>query len=375
MPIGVGLIGTGFMGKAHALAWRTAKAVFGGLDEVRLEVLCDTPADKATTMADQFGFSRATDDWRALIADPAVDVVSITTPNAWHRPMAEAALAAGKHVWCEKPMGVTLADAEAMAAAARTARRVTLVGYNYWRNPAYQHARRLVAEGRIGRVFHLRGWVDEDYQADETLPWTWRSRLSEAGLGALGDIGVHLVSLVTGLAGPIVSVQAEMAAAYAMRPLPTGGSAPVENEDLASALVRFEAGFHGVLTLSRAAWGRKSSLGFEVHGSRGMIVFDQERMNELELYVAEGPRAEQGFRTILTSPEHPPYGDFCPAPGHQIGFNDLKAIEAADLIRAIRGDAPAYPDFTAALEIERVVHAIAAAATTGTRVEVAAVAG
>lgn len=375
MSIGVGLIGTGFMGKAHAFAWSTAKLMLGDLANVRLELLCDTPADRAVAMADQFGFARACDDWQALVADPRVDVVSITTPNGLHRPIAEAALAAGKHVWCEKPMAVTLADAESMARAAAAAGRVTMVGYNYLRNPAYQHARRLVSEGRIGRVFHVRGWVDEDYQAEETLPWTWRCRLADAGLGALGDIGVHLVSLVTGLAGPIVSVQAEMAAAYATRPLPDGGSAPVENEDLASALVRFEAGFHGALTISRAAWGRKSRLGFEVHGSKGMLVFDQERMNELQLYVAEGPKAEQGFRTILTSPEHPPYGAFCPAPGHQIGFNDLKTIEAAELIRAISGDGRSHPDFAAALEIERVVHAIARAADGGGRVAVADVKG
>lgn len=375
MALGVGLIGTGFMGKAHAFAWRTVKAMLGEVGDIRLELLCDTPADRAAAMADQFGFARATDDWRSLAADPAVDIVSITTPNGLHRPMAEAAIAAGKHVWCEKPMGLTLADAEAMAAAAKAAGGVTMVGYNYLRNPAFQHAKRLVEEGRIGRVFHVRGWVDEDYQADETLPWTWRSRLSEAGLGALGDIGVHLVSLVTSLCGPITSVQAETAAAYATRPLPEGGSAPVENEDLASALVRFEAGFHGVLTMSRAAWGRKSSLGFEVHGARGMLVFDQERMNELQLFVAEGPKSEQGFRTILTGPEHPPYGAFCPAAGHQIGFNDLKTIEAADLLAAIAGCRPAHPDFAAALEIERVVHAIAAAAKSGERVTVRTVTG
>ncbi|MEH6717768.1 MAG: Gfo/Idh/MocA family oxidoreductase [Aurantimonas endophytica] len=374
MAIGIGLIGTGFMGKAHALAWRNANAVMGGLPPVRLVHLCDTPLDTAHKMAGQFGFETAGDDWQALIADPAVDVVSITTPNALHRPMAEAALAAGKHVWCEKPLGVTLADAEAMAAARGD--RLTLVGYNYLRNPAFTHACQLVAEGRIGRLFHLRGWVDEDYQADETLSWTWRCRASEAGLGALGDIGVHLVSLLTALGGPIDSVVAEMGAAYATRPLPEGGEGAVENEDVASALVRFSAGFHGALTISRAAWGRKGSLGFEAHGSRGMIVYDQERMNELQLYINEGPKAERGFRTILTGPDHAPYGAFCPAPGHGLGFNDLKTIEAAQLLAGLAGGPRPGPDFAEALEIERVVHAIAASARDdGRRVSVAAVRG
>lgn len=375
MSLGIGLIGTGFMGKAHALAWRTARAVMGDVPEVRLEHLCDRTPEKAAQRASQFGFPRWTDDWRQLVADPRVDVISICTPNGLHRPIAEAALAAGKHVWCEKPLGVTLADAEAMAAAAAASATKTMVGYSFSRNPAYRHARKLVAEGRIGRILHIRGWVDEDYQADGTLPWTWRCRRSEAGLGALGDVAVHLVSLVTGLAGPIASVQAEIAAAYPTRPLPEGGSAAVENEDIASALVRFEAGFHGVLTASRAAWGRKNRLGFEVHGSEGMIVFDQERMNELELFTTDGPKSEQGFRTILTSGEHPPYAAFCPAPGHQIGGNELKVIEAAELLRAIAGGPACWPDFAAALEIERVIFAIEAAAQSSRRVEVASVRG
>ncbi|MHB2263787.1 Gfo/Idh/MocA family protein [Aliihoeflea sp. PC F10.4] len=372
--IGVGLIGTGFMGKAHALAWSNANRVMGGLPPVRLELLCDTPLQKAGEMAAQFGFARSTDDWQRLIADSNVDVVSITTPNALHRPMAEAALAAGKHVWCEKPMGVTLADAEAMAAAVGD--RTTLVGYNYLRNPAFQHARHLIAQGRIGRLFHLRGWVDEDYQADGSLPWTWRCRSAEAGLGALGDIGVHLISLMQALAGPIVSVVAETAAAYPTRPMPGGGDGPVENEDLASALVRFETGFHGTMTISRAAWGRKGSLGFEAHGTNGMLVFDQERLNELQLYVNEGETAEAGFRTILTSGEHPPYGAFCPAPGHSLGFNDLKTIEAADLLTALAGGAKAGPDFAEALAIERVAHAIARSAEQdGRRIQVSNICG
>ena len=374
--LGIGLIGTGFMGKAHAIAWANANRVLGGLPPVRLEVLCDTPIEKAEAMAGQFGFARAMDDWRRLVEDPAVDVVSITTPNALHRPIAEAALAAGKHVWCEKPLGVTLADGEAMAAAAKASGRTTLVGYNYLRNPAFQHAKRLIEAGRIGRLFHLRGFVDEDYQADGSLPWTWRSRRSEAGLGALGDIGVHLVSLITGLGGPIVSVVAEAAAAYPTRPLPEGGEAPVENEDIASALVRFEAGFHGTLAISRAAWGRKGSLGFEAHGTKGMIRFDQERLNELELYVAEGAKSEAGFRTILTSGEHPPYGAFCPAPGHSLGFNDLKVIEAGELLRTIAGGERARPDFAEALAIERVVYAMAESADRdGSRVAVSAMGG
>lgn len=367
--IGVGLIGTGFMGKAHALAYGAVKAVMGDVPAVRRVVLADTPPEKAAAFADQFGFDRANGDWRAVVADPEVQVVSITTPNGMHREMAVAALAAGKHVWCEKPMALTLADAREMAAAARASEKKTRLGYNYTANPAFTHACRLVAAGEIGRVVHVRGWVDEDYQADPDLPWSWRAKLADAGLGALGDIGCHLISLLTGLAGPLESVVGEIETIHKTRPLPDGsGRGVVENEDAASALLTFASGVKGVMSASRSAWGRKSRLGFEVHGTEGMVVFDQERMNELMLFRNRGEKATQGFVTILTAPEHPPYGAFCPAPGHQLGFNDLKVIELAGFLRAIRdGSRPAL-DFEAGLEIEKAIHAVALSAREGRRV-------
>ena len=371
MGVGVGLIGTGFMGKCHALALAAVGRVFGDVASPRLELVCEVPEERASAMAAQLGFARATGDWRALVADPAVELVSITTPNRLHREMALAALEAGKHVWCEKPLALTLGEAEEMAAVAERAGVVTLAGYNYVRNPAYRHAQALVESGRIGRVVHFRGWVDEDYQADPDLAWTWRAKLAEAGLGTLGDLGCHLVSLAVGLVGPVESLVAETATVHATRPLADGsGRARVENEDVASALVRFAGGVTGVLVSSRSAWGRKNRLGFEVHGDRGMIVFDQERMNEIQLYVNEGPAAEAGFKTILSGAAHPPYGAFVPAPGHQLGFNDLKVIEAAEVLRAIADGGRAWPDFAAALDIERVIHGIARSGRVGVRVAV-----
>ncbi len=368
--IGVGLIGTGFMGKAHALAYRSVRAVMGDVPAVRLVALADTPTARATEMADQFGFESATDTWRDLLDDPAIGIISITTPNGLHREMALAALAAGKHVWCEKPMALTLGDAQAMEAAARASGLKTQLGYNYLANPAFGHACRLVAAGEIGRVVHVRGWVDEDYQADPDLHWSWRAKLKDAGLGALGDIGCHLISLLTGLCGPLESVLGEIETIHKTRPLADGsGHAAVENEDMASALLTFASGVKGVMVASRSAWGRKSRLGFEVHGTEGMLVFDQERMNELHLFQNRGDKATQGFRTILTAPEHPPYEAFCPAPGHQVGFNDLKVIELAGFLRAIRDDTRPALDFTAGLEIEKAIHAIALSAREGRRVE------
>ena len=369
MSIGLGLIGTGFMGKAHALAYRAAGAVFGDLPPVRLAVLCDTPPEKAEEMTRQFGFEAATDDWRSLVTSPKVDIVSITTPNALHKEMTLAAIAAGKHVHCEKPMALTLADAREMEVAAREKGVRTLVGYNYIHNPAFAHAGRMIDNGVIGRPVHFRGVVDEDYQADPDFAWTWRAKRADAGLGTLGDLGCHLVSMACGLMGSVESLVADTQIIHETRPLADGsGRAKVENEDAASAILRFQSGAQGTLVTSRSAWGRKNRLDFEVHGTKGMIAFRQERMNELQLYVNDGPLAQQGFRTILTGPEHPPYGAFCPAPGHQLGFGDLKTIEVAHFLRAIASGQPNHPDFTAALTFEAVIHAIDASAREGRRI-------
>jgi predicted dehydrogenase len=366
--LGIGLIGTGFMGKCHALAWHAVKGTFGDVPQPRLEILCDLDAEQAKLRADQFGFARATTNWRDVIADPKVDIISITAPNSDHREMALAALAAGKHVWCEKPMALTLADAEAMAAAAAKAKGRTLLGYNYAQNPAIGHAKRLIEGGEIGRVLHFRGKVDEDYMADGDLPWSWRCRLETAGLGVLGDIMCHLVSIALHLVGPIESVSADIDTAYKRRPVPNelnasfGKMGDVENEDIAQAVVRFKSGFTGVLAASRVAWGRKNHLAWEVHGSRGNLICDQERMNELQLFTAEGAEGTRGFRTILTGPLHPPYDRFCPAPGHGLGFNDLKVMEAAHFLRVITAGETPLIDFARGLYIERVIHGIAESA-------------
>lgn len=365
---GIGVIGTGYMGKAHALAFRQAFAAFGSeIPEPRLEMLCDADPVRAEQRARECGFARWTGDWRALIVDPAVDVVSITTPNAMHRDMAIAAAEAGKHVYCEKPLALTLADAEAMAAAVRKAGVGSLAGYNYIKNPAVLHAKRLIEAGRIGRVIQFRGVCDEDYMADESLPYTWRCRIADAGSGTLGDLAVHLISVARFLVGEVASVSADIATVHVDRPDPTrpGETGRVENEDQANALIRFAGGQMGTLLSSRAAWGRKNHLAFEIHGSKGMITFDQERMNELRLFEATDPAAEQGFKTILSGPAHPPYDRFMPSAGHSLGFNEMKTVEVAHLLGGLAGNHPLYPDFEEALKIEHIVHAILASAKSG----------
>ncbi|WP_420959642.1 Gfo/Idh/MocA family protein [Brucella sp. IR073] len=361
--MGVALIGTGFMGKCHATAWRNVAAVFGGAHP-RLEILADATEDAANTFARQFGFARATARWEDAVADPKVDVVSITAPNGLHRPMAEAALKAGKHVWLEKPMALTLADAEAMAeVAVAHPGQVTILGYNYLRSPAFQAARAMIRKGEIGKPMAFRGVYDEDYSADPNLPWSWRMTHQGGGLGALGDLGCHLVSQMLALMGPVSELTAQTQIAIPMRPSPEGVK-PVENEDSAIALLRFASGAQGSFATSRVARGRKCRLQWEVHGTDGTIVFDQENMNELWVHRT----GEAGFVRHLTGPAQPDYAAFCPAPGHNFGFNEQKVIEARDLLAAIAGGPNAGPDFAQGLEIERIIHAMAASNGTPVRI-------
>ncbi|EHS49019.1 oxidoreductase domain protein [Rhizobium sp. PDO1-076] len=360
--LGIALIGTGFMGKCHAMAWRNVAAVFGGAHP-RLEVLADVTEDSAMGFARQFGFARATSHWQDAVDDPQVDVVSITAPNGMHRPMAEAALQAGKHVWLEKPMALTLRDAEAMAdVAAAHPGQITMLGYNYLRSPAFQAVRDMVRAGAIGEPLAFRGVYDEDYSADPLLPWSWRMTHEGGGLGALGDLGCHLVSQMLALMGPVAEVIAQTQIAIPWRPSPDGAKR-VENEDSALALLRFTSGAQGSFATSRVARGRKCRLQWEVHGTGGTIVFDQENMNELWVHRS----GEDGFVRHLTGPVQPDFSAFCPAPGHNFGFNEQKVVEARDLLSAIAGAPNTGPDFAQGLEIERIIHAMAM--SNGTRIE------
>ena len=306
--IGVGVIGTGFIGKAHSIAYSAVSSVFGAGLRPILEIVCDLSPERAADRAADLGFDRYTDQWQELIDDPGVELISICAPNALHRDMSVAALEAGKHVWCEKPMAMSLADAEDMVTAARSSSRKTIVGYNYIKNPAVTHAQRLISDGRIGRVTGFHGRYDVDNEADENQPYSWRLSRERSGTGAIADILSHLLSVAHFITGSEVSnVAADIDVVHRHRPDPTDSSASreVDNDDTVAALVHFANGAHGTLGASRVNWGRKCGLRWEVHGSRGTITHDQERLNELRLFTAEDDPSIAGFRTILTGPEHP----------------------------------------------------------------------
>lgn len=353
--IGVGLIGSGFMGKAHALGYATAARVFG-LPEVDLAVLADADPALAGRAAGALGFRRSTGNWRDLLDDPAVHVVSVATPNTLHREMALAALAAGKHVWCEKPLAPTAAEALEMAEAAETAGLATQVGFNYLKNPMVALAREIVASGEIGTVRTFRGVHAEDYMADAQAPWTWRLDPAGGG-GALADIGSHILAAARHLVGPVAKLMAEVDTPVAERPVRAGAAETraVQVDDVARLFLRFENGASGSLEANWIATGRKMQHDFELYGSKGAILFTQERFNELQVYYAGDGAGRRGFRTVFAGPEHEPYGAFCVAPGHQIGFNDLKAIEARDFLQAVAGGPRRGPDFREGYEVQKLV--------------------
>jgi predicted dehydrogenase len=366
--LGVGLVGSGFMGKAHAFAFGAVSQIFELPLKPELTLLADQGEELAAAAAARLGFARSAGDWRSLVADPAVDVVAITTPNHLHKPIALAALQAGKAVYCEKPLAPTLRDAREMADAARASGAVAMAGFQYLKNPIVALAREIAQSGEIGEVVAFRGIHAEDYMTDPKAPFSFRNEPD--GGGVLMDLGSHIVSLARHLVGSIDAVSAIHATVHKRRPAP-GGPRPVETDDHAYFVGRFASGAIGNFSASWVTPGRKMQLDFELVGTLGSLVFSQERFNELHFYRAGQPKGRAGFTAITAGPDTPPYGNFCPAPGHQLGFNDLKIIEVAALIRAIAGDEPAGPDFSEGYEIQRVIAAAIRSGREGSWIRVA----
>jgi predicted dehydrogenase len=356
--IRIGLVGSGYMGKAHAIAYHNAMVAFAIPKGVLVcEMLADASPELAAEKAKELGFSRSTGDWKTLVNDPDIDVVDICAPNFLHKEIALAAIAAGKHVYSEKPLALNADDAKDMTQAAELAGVKTLVGFNYIKNPTVQFAKQLIERGDIGEVVHFRGVFNEDYLADENVPFSWRLQKQFAGTGALNDLASHIVQLAIHLVSPITSLCADLKIVHEQRPLSQGSSASkggfgqVENDDQAHMMVRFENGAQGTIEASRIAWGKKNGLSFEVTGTKGSLTFDQETLSELSLYIAEGNPQTQGFKRILVGPEHPDYSAFCVSAGHGLGYNDMKAVEVRDLYKSIINDTPLWPDFRAATQV------------------------
>ena len=361
--LGIGIIGTGFMGKAHAFAYRAALAAFPEIPVPRLEMIADVDEASAAKAAHQYGFARSSGNWKDMIADPKIDVISITTPNTLHKEMSLAAIAAGKHVHCEKPLSPALKDSLEMVEAAEKKGVHTQVGFNYIKNPLLKMARELLEAGEIGEITGFRGIHAEDYMHDPESPWTWRIDPS-GGPGVVADLGSHIIGMARFLLGPIADVNADIRTVIKSRPVARGAKErkDVLVDDVARILVNFDRGCGGTIEANWIATGRKMQLGFELYGSKGSLVFTQERFNELQLYRAGGEThahgvdaRANGYVRIEAGPQHYPYGQFCIAGGHQLGFNDLKTIEMGEFLGGIGKGQKTGPDFREAYEIQKVV--------------------
>jgi predicted dehydrogenase len=362
--LGVGLAGYAFMGAAHSQAWRTAPRVFDLPLRPAMAALCGRDARAAVAAARRYGWAAAETDWRALIERDDVHLVDVCTPGDLHADIAIAALEAGKHVLCEKPLANTLAEAEAMAAAAAQAssRGIrSMTGFNYRRVPAVALARELVAEGRIGQIRHVRATYLQDWLVDPAFPLTWRLQRERAGSGALGDLGAHIVDLAQHLTGELISGVSGVTATFiGERPMPGGGprSGPVTVDDAVLFTARLSSGALASFEATRFATGRKNQLRIELNGDRGSLAFDLERMNELQFHSHGDDPATAGFRRVLvTEPGHPYLSGWWP-PGHVLGWDVTFTHQVRDLVTAIATGTDPAPSFQDGLQVQRVLAAV-----------------
>jgi predicted dehydrogenase len=377
------MVGYAFMGAAHSQAWRTVNRVYDLPVRARMVAVAGRDPAKVAAAADRLGWEGHTTDWRELIHRDDVDAIDICTPGDSHAEIAVAALAAGKHVLCEKPLANTVDEAMAMveaAAAARTAGVLSMCGFTYRRVPAVTLMRHLVAAGRVGEIRHVRAVYLQDWLMDPEFPLVWRVQRERAGSGALGDIGAHIIDMAQWVTGQrITGVSGLTDTFVTRRPLPAaanvglGGDAGAETgdgrtygqvtvDDAALFLARHDGGAVATYEATRFATGRKNGLRLEVNGSAGSVAFDLERLNELELYDATAPAAERGFtRILVTEPDHPYLSAWWP-PGHLIGYEHSFTHQARDFLAAVAGGTDPVPSFADALGVQLVLDAVSRSA-------------
>ena len=366
----MGMVGYGFMGRAHSQAWHAVGRAFDLPVRPRLAAVCGRDEAATGAAAERLGWAAVETDWHALIARDDVQLIDIAAPGDLHAPIAIAALRAGKHVLCEKPLANTVAEAEAMAAAADAAYPSgarAMAGFSYRRVPAIALARKLVADGRLGALRHVRAVYLQDWLVDPDAPMTWRMQASRAGSGALGDLGSHIVDLAQYLTGDaITGVSAVSATFTAERPLPGGpGTGQVTVDDAVVFTARLGGGALASFEATRCAAGRKNGLRIELNGTAGSLAFDLEHLNDLEFFDRTDPADSGGFRRILVTEAGHPYLSGWWPPGHTLGWEHTFTHQARDLLTAIAAGAQPEPSFTDGLAVQRVLDAVQRSAASG----------
>ncbi|RJL31829.1 gfo/Idh/MocA family oxidoreductase [Bailinhaonella thermotolerans] len=366
------MVGYAFMGRVHSQAWRSAAAFFDLPLRPVMAALSGRDAARVTAAAAKLGWAAVETDWKDLVHRDDVQLVDVCTPGDSHAEIAIAALEAGRHVLCEKPLANTVAEAEAMAEAAGRARARgvrSMVGFNYRRVPALAYARELVRAGRLGQIRHVRAQYLQDWIVDPAFPLVWRLRRERAGSGALGDIGAHIVDAAQYVTDDLLAGVSAITETFVReRPLPEGtGRGEVTVDDAALFIGRFRGGALASFEATRFAAGRKNALRLEVNGSLGSLAFDFESMNELWFHDHAGDAAEAGFRRILvTEPGHPYAGAWWP-PGHALGYEHTFTHQAADLLQAVAAGADPLPSFADGLQVQRVLAAVEESAANESR--------
>lgn len=373
--LNVALIGYKFMGKSHSNAYRQVTHFFPDLGAVPvMNTLCGRDRQGVEQAARQMGWQQTATDWKEVVRRPDIDMVDIVTPGDSHAEIAIAAAQAGKHVFCEKPLANTVAEAERMVEAVQKAGVRNMVAFNYRRVPAIAYARQLIDQGRIGRIYHFRARYLQDWIMDPTFPLVWRLDKNAAGSGPMGDLGAHIIDLARYLVGEFDEVTGMAETFIKERPVlessdaglgASGGAkkGQVTVEDAAAFVTRFTNGAMGTFEVSRFAGGNKNTNTFEINGSKGSIRFNLERLNELEYLDLSQPSAEQGFRDLMiTDGAHPYMAAWWPA-GHIIGWEHTFTHEVRDLLQAIAEKTDIHPDFVDGLRVQQVLDAVERAAS------------
>ena len=375
----VAMIGAGLMARSHTMAYMLLGVLFPDVAaQPDLAILADVTENAARKAARELGFARWTGDWRTAVEDPDVDVVDIVTPNMLHYEIAMAAIEAGKHVYCEKPLATTAAEARAMWRAARDAGVTTTVGFSYLGNPGVRLAKQLVDDGTLGEIWSIRAHFVVDANADPNLPRTWHYQRTKAGLGALGDIGSHVVSLVLTLGGPITKVFADFSTVIKQRPFLDGASSygstanpdaklvDVENDDVATVVAKLASGGTALIEANRVGNGHPFDLGFEILGSKGSIRFDQQQSYKLDVFLRSSSSGFNfGTTTVTLGPNHPNYAAYWPFPGVPLGLHELKAIEIRNFFNSIIAGTEPESSFWDGWQVTEVLEAAEASNRSG----------